>query len=48
MGHFDVAHARFLLEHVPDPLVIVRTMVRAVRPGGRVILADDDYEGLRL
>lgn len=47
-GHFDVAHARFLLEHVPDPLAVVRTMVRAVRPGGRVILADDDYGMMRL
>jgi SAM-dependent methyltransferase len=45
---FDVAHARFLLEHVPDPLSVVRTMVRAVRPGGRIILADDDHDVLRL
>ncbi|MEO6462750.1 MAG: class I SAM-dependent methyltransferase, partial [Candidatus Eisenbacteria bacterium] len=33
-GTFDVAHARFLLEHVTDPLAVVRQMVRAVRPGG--------------
>src|SRR5262249_7142532 len=26
---FDVAHARFLLEHVRDPLGVVRAMVRA-------------------
>jgi SAM-dependent methyltransferase len=45
---FDVAHARFLLEHVPDPLAVVKTMVRAVRPGGRIILEDDDHEVLRL
>lgn len=45
---FDVAHARFLLEHLRDPLEAVRTMVRAVRPGGRVILADDDFDTLRL
>ncbi len=47
-GAFDVAHARFLLEHVPDPQAIVRAMARAVRPGGRVALADDDHEILRL
>ena len=47
-GHFDLAHARFLLEHVANPLFIVRTMVRAVRPGGRIILADDDHEVMRL
>jgi SAM-dependent methyltransferase len=45
---FDVAHTRFLLEHVPDPLEVVRAMVRAVRPGGRVILEDDDHDLLRL
>jgi SAM-dependent methyltransferase len=47
-GTFDVAHARFVLEHVPDPLRVVQTMVRAVRPGGRIILADDDHDILRL
>jgi 2-polyprenyl-3-methyl-5-hydroxy-6-metoxy-1,4-benzoquinol methylase len=48
LGTFDVAHARFGLEHMPDPLLVVRNMARTVRPGGRVILADDDYETLRL
>jgi SAM-dependent methyltransferase len=47
-GTFDVAHARFLLEHVPDPLAVVRSMVRALRPGGRVVLEDDDHDVLRL
>jgi ubiquinone/menaquinone biosynthesis C-methylase UbiE len=47
-GRFDVAHTRFLLEHVPDPLAVVRSMVRAVRPGGRVVLQDDDHDTLRL
>ncbi len=47
-GSFDVAHARFLLEHVPDPLGVVRAMVRAVRPGGRIVLEDDDHDVLRL
>src|SRR5262249_13664238 len=45
---FDVAHARYLLEHVADPLAVVRALVRAVRPGGRVVLTDDDHELLRL
>jgi SAM-dependent methyltransferase len=47
-GSFDLAHARFLLEHVPDPAGVVAAMVRAVRPGGRVVLADDDHDLLRL
>lgn len=47
-GTFDLAHARFLLEHVPSPLAIVRQMVRAVKPGGRLVLLDDDHATLRL
>ncbi len=43
---FDVAHARFVLEHVRDPLSVVRQMARAVKPGGRVVLADDDHAQL--
>lgn len=47
-GTFDVAHARFLLEHLPDPGRAVAEMLRAVRPGGRIILVDDDHAALRL
>jgi ubiquinone/menaquinone biosynthesis C-methylase UbiE len=42
-GTFDVAHTRFLLEHVPDAFAVVRVMVRAVRPGGRIVLQDEDH-----
>ncbi len=48
LGTFDVVHARFLLEHVADPLQVVQGMVRAARPGGRVVLCDDDHDLLRL
>ncbi|MGH8865429.1 MAG: methyltransferase domain-containing protein [Blastocatellia bacterium] len=47
-GTFDVAHTRYLLEHLRDPLAVVRAMVRAVRPGGRIVLEDDDHDLLRL
>lgn len=47
-GRFDIAHARFVLEHVRDPQAVVSAMVRAVRPGGRVVLEDDDHDLLRL
>lgn len=47
-GTFDVAHGRFILEHVTDPAAVVDAMVRAVRPGGRVVLVDDGHDTLRL
>lgn len=47
-GAYDLAHTRFVLEHVQDPLKVVRNMVRAVRHGGRIVLADDDHDVMRL
>ena len=47
LGSFDVVHARFLLEHVTDPASVVRQMARAVRPGGRVFIVDDDHGDFR-
>ncbi len=47
-GAFDLAHTRFLLEHLREPLPVVQAMVRAVRPGGRIVLEDDDHDLLRL
>ena len=46
-GTFDVVHTRFVLEHVKDPLAVVRSMVRAARPGGLIVLEDDDHDLLR-
>ena len=46
-GTFDIVHARFVLEHVADPLRVVRAMVRAAKPGGRIVLEDDDHEVMR-
>jgi SAM-dependent methyltransferase len=47
-GTFDIAHTRFLLEHLREPLPVVQAMSRAVRPGGRIILEDDDHDLMRL
>jgi len=47
-GTFDVAHARFLLEHLPDPASVIQRMLRAIKPGGRIILEDDGHDILRL
>ena len=35
-GSFDLVHTRFLLEHVSDPLGVVKQMVAAAKPGGRI------------
>ena len=43
-GAFDLVHARFLLEHLDRPLAAVEQMVRAARPGGRIVLEDDDHD----
>jgi SAM-dependent methyltransferase len=48
LGTFDVVHARFVLEHVRDPLGVVRQMIAAVKPGGRIVLGDDGHDTLRL
>jgi SAM-dependent methyltransferase len=37
---FDVAVTRFALHHLEDPAVAVAEMVRCLRPGGRVAVAD--------
>ncbi len=47
-GSFDLVHTRFLLEHLKDPAGVVRAMVRAARPGGRIVIEDDDHDLLRL
>ena len=47
-GTFDIVHARFLLEHVSNPGAVVGAMLAALRPGGRIVLEDDDHDLLRL
>lgn len=36
----DLAFCRFLLLHVVDPLVVLKRMARAVRPGGWVVVQE--------
>jgi len=43
---FDAAFGARLLLHVADPLAVAREMARVVRPGGRVVLMDWDFETL--
>ena len=40
---FDLAHARLVLEHVPAREAALNRIVRAVRPGGWIVV--EDFEG---
>ncbi|MFS8203122.1 methyltransferase domain-containing protein [Streptomyces sp. CWNU-52B] len=39
---FDLVHARLVLAHVPDRERALLSMVRALRPGGRLLVEDAD------
>jgi len=39
---FDLVHARLVLAHVPDRERALRSMIRALRPGGRLLVEDAD------
>ncbi len=40
---FDIAHAHQTLQHVADPVRMLREMRRVVKPGGMVAVRDVDY-----
>ena len=42
---FDIAHAHQTLQHVADPVAVLREMRRVVKPGGIVAARDVDYAG---
>lgn len=42
---FDVTHAHQVLQHVTDPVQILREMRRVTKPGGFVAERDADYSG---
>jgi SAM-dependent methyltransferase len=39
---FDLVHARLVLVHVPDRAKALRSMIKALRPGGLLLLEDAD------
>ena len=42
----DFAYARFLLQHVGQPVDVIREMGRVIRPGGTVMVVDTDDGGI--
>jgi SAM-dependent methyltransferase len=42
VGHYDLVHCRFLLQHLSDSLLGFQRMLRAVRPGGWLLVEEFD------
>jgi ubiquinone/menaquinone biosynthesis C-methylase UbiE len=47
-GAFDACRADRVVQHLVSPVAAIDEMVRVVRPGGRVVVADPDQESLVL
>jgi SAM-dependent methyltransferase len=43
---YDLVHCRALLLHLPDPMLALRRMVGALRPGGLLLVEDADFSSL--
>jgi SAM-dependent methyltransferase len=41
-NYFDITYCRYLLEHVPDPVAVVREMARVTKPDGKVVSQEND------
>ncbi len=44
---FDLAHARYVLIHNADPVGVLDAMLRALKPGGALILEEPDFSAAR-
>ncbi len=41
---FDRCYCERVLQHIADPALAIRELVRVTRPGGRIVVADTDWE----
>ena len=47
LGTFDLIYARFLFQHLPDPVGALRNAASLLAPGGKIVIVDSD-DGLIL
>ncbi|RJX36462.1 MAG: methyltransferase domain-containing protein [Desulfarculus sp.] len=45
-GSFDITYCRYLLEHVADPVAVVKEMVRTTKPGGKIVSQENDLHNV--
>lgn len=41
---FDFAIIRLVIEHLPDPLTAIKEVFRILKPGGKAVFIDNDFE----
>ena len=46
VAEFDMAYCGLVLQHLADPVDLLRRMWAALRPGGVVVVEDADFDGL--
>lgn len=45
-GSFDIVHSHQVLQHVSDPVAVIREAARVCRPNGLIAVRDADYAGM--
>lgn len=44
-AYYDFVYTRFVLQHLSEPVDMLRRMWEAVRPGGLIVVEDADFDG---